>query len=225
LLRSSRGWQDLHEVREKLFGGRNILLISCDVSSLVMDTICKHAVKGNAAVAYFYFDFAAQEEQSPAAVLGSVLKQIVAGLEEVPERIVRAFRDRDREKVISGQRLPLSEIVQFLQDISSSRCTFICIDALDQCPSRHRMRLYDLLNQIFQKSPATRLFMTGRPHMRDEVEKHLRGRAATIPITPIKNDIITFLRAKLKEDTMPEAMDKGLGEEIMQNIPEKVAET
>ena len=66
----------------------------------MIDTLCKQAVGENAAVACFYFDFAAQEEQSPAAVLGSVLRQAVSGLGEIPERIIKAFRDR--EKVIDG---------------------------------------------------------------------------------------------------------------------------
>ena len=96
---------------------KKILLISCGASSLVIDTLCKQAVGESAAVACFYFDFAAQEEQSAAAILGSVLRQVVGGLDKVPERIVKAFRDR--EKVIGGQRLELSEIVEFLQDISS----------------------------------------------------------------------------------------------------------
>ena len=95
---------------ENILGGR--LLICCDVSSLMIDTLWKQAVEGNAAVACFYFHFAAREEQSPAAVLGSVLKQVIRGLNEVPEGIVKAFRDR--EKVIGGQRLALAEIVGFL---------------------------------------------------------------------------------------------------------------
>ena len=64
-------------------------------------------MEGNAAVACFYFDFADQEEQSPTAILGSVLKQVVGGMDEVPERIVEAFRNRER--VIGGQRLSLEE--------------------------------------------------------------------------------------------------------------------
>ena len=187
-----------------------------------MDTLCKEAVEGKAAVACFYFDFATYEEQSPAAVLGSVLKQIVAGLDEIPERIVRAFRDRG--EVISDQRLPLPEIAGSLLDISSSRCTFICIDALDQCPSKHREELLDLLNQILRKSPGVRLFMTGRPHIRDEVERYLGGRVATMIIMPTKNDITTFLRARLKEDTIPGAMDESLEEEIVKNIPKMASE-
>ena len=200
----------------------NALLISCDGSSLVIDTLCKQAVEENAAVACFYFDFATHEEQSPAVILGSVLKQVVGGLEDVPKRIVKAFRDR--EKVIGGQSLELAEIVEFLQDISSSRPTFICIDALDECPPGHLVKLLDSLNQILQTSPGARLFLTGRPHIRGEVEKHLAGRVATRSIIPTKNDISTFVRAKLKEDTIPDAMDENLEEEIIKNIPETISE-
>ena len=188
----------------------------------MIDTLCKQAVEENAAVACFYFDFAAQEEQSPAAILGLVLKQVVRGLDEVPKRIVKAFRDR--EKVIGGQGLALSEIVELLQDISSSRSTYICIDALDECSAGHRVKFLDSLNQILQKSSGARIFLTGRPHMRGEIEKHLAGRAAARQITLTKDDIVLFLRAKLKEDTMPEAMDMSLEGEIIKSIPETVSE-
>ena len=198
------------------------MLIGCDVSSLVIDTLCKQAVEGNAAVACFYFDFADQEEQSPAAILGAVLKQVVGALDKVPERIVKAFRNR--QKIIAGQWLSLEEIVEFLQDISSSLGTFLCIDALDECLPRHRVKLLNSLNQILQNSPGTRILLTGRPHIRGEIDKHLVGRAVTRAIIPSKNDIIIFLRAKLKEDAIPDAMDKSLEREIIENISETVSE-
>ena len=188
----------------------------------MIDTLCKQAVEENAVVTCFYFDFAAQEEQSPAAILGSMLWQVVRGLDEIPERIVKAFRDR--EKVIGGQGLALSEIVEFFQDISSSRYTYMCIDALDECPAGHRVKFLDSLNQILQKSLGARIFLTGRPHIRGEVKRHLARKATTRSIVPTKGDIIIFLRAKLKEDTMPEAMDESLVDEILKSIPETVAE-
>ena len=198
------------------------MLIGCDVSSLVIDTLCKQTVEGNAAVAIFYFDFADPEEQPPAAVLGSVLKQLVGGMDEVPERIVKAFRNR--EKVIGGQRLSLEEIVDFLQDIITAQRTYICLDALDEYPQGYRVKLLDSLNQILQNSSGARIFLTGRRHIRDEIDKQLDGRAATRPIAPTKDDIIIFLRAKLKEDTIPGAMDESLEEEIIKNILETVSE-
>jgi len=86
------------------------------------------------------------------------------------------------------------------------------------------VKLLDSLNQILQKSPGAQIFLTGRPHIRCEVDKHLGERAATRTIIPTKDDIIIFLRAKLVEDTMPDAMDESLEEEIIQNIPETVSE-
>ena len=198
------------------------MLIGCDVSSLVIDELCKKAAEGDAAVACFYFDFADPEEQSPAAILGSVLKQVVGGLDKVPEGIVKAFRNS--QKVIGGQWLSLEEIVEFLQDIASSLSTFICIDAMDECPPRHRVKLLGSLNQILQNSPGARVFLTGRRHIRDEIIKHLHGRATIRAITPSKDDIIIFLRAKLKEDTIPDAMDESLEDEIIKNISETVSE-
>ena len=184
--------------------------------------LCKQAVEENAGVACFYFDFAVQEGQSPDAILSSVLKQVVSGLDEVPERIVKDFRGRER--VVSSQKLVRSEIMEYLKDILSSRPTFICFDALDEYPDIHRMELLDLLKNILEKAPGTRLFLTGRPQIRSDVEEYLAERAATRSITATKNDIITFLRAKLKEDTMPEAMNKSLEDEIIQKIPEAVSE-
>ena len=199
-----------------------MLLIDYDFSSLVIDTLCKQAEDENATVACFYFDFATQEEQSLAAILGSVLKQVIGGLNEVPQTIVKAFQNRGR--VIGGQGLALAETVEFLQDISSSQTTFICIDALDECPGRQRVKLLDSLNQIIQKSPGARIFLTGRQHIRGEVEKHLDARAATRSIKPTEKDIIVFIRAKLKEDTIPDGMDEKLEEEIIRITLETVSE-
>ena len=68
------------------------VLTSDDVSSLVIDNLCDQARGQNAAFACFYFDFAAQNEQSPTNMLGSLLKQLVCGQEEIPEEISRAYR-------------------------------------------------------------------------------------------------------------------------------------
>ena len=64
--------------------------------------------------------------------------------------------------------------------------------------------------------------LTGGPHIRGEVERYLAGRVATRSITPTKDDIAIFLRARLKGDTMPDAMDESLEEETTKNIPETV---
>jgi len=199
-----------------------VLLRDCDTSSLVIDRLCDWARGRNAEVACFYFDFAAQKEQSPATVLGSLLKQVVGGLEEIPAKIVQACQDMKKE--IGGKALGLGQIVEMLQDILSSRPIFICIDALDECMAKYRATLLDSLKQFLRKSPSSRLFLTGRPYIRDEVEKHLTGSVVAVSITPNKDDIIRFLQAKLRDDTTPDAMDKGLEEDILKAIPRTVSE-
>ena len=199
-----------------------MLLRNCDASSLVIDRLCDWAKGRNATVACFYFDFAAQKEQSPTTVLSSLLKQLVSGLERIPAKIVEAFQDQ--KKATGGRRLELGQVVDMLQDITCSRPTFICFDALDECVAEYRGKLLRSLQQILHKSPNTRIFLAGRLHVRDEVEQRLVGRVVAISITPTKADIIRFLRAKLREDTIPDAMDNGLEEDIIKKIPETVSE-
>jgi len=199
-----------------------VLLRCHNSSSLVIDRLCDWITGQDAIVACFYLDFAAQKEQSPTSILSSILKQVVGGLERIPTNIVQAFRDQ--EKAIGGRRLGLGEIVGMLQDISSERPTFICIDALDECLPENREKLLNSFNQLLRKSPSARLFLAARLHIRDEVEKHLAGRTVAVSITPMKDDIVRFLRAKLKEDTTPDAMDKSLEEDIIRIIPETISE-
>jgi len=199
-----------------------VLLKSCDASSLVLDTLGDSAREQDAPVACFYFDFAAQKEQFPATILGSLLKQVVGGLEKVPAEILSTFRSQKR--VMGGRRLGLDQAVEMLQHISSSQPIFICIDALDECMAEYRAQLLCSLKKILHKSPRTRIFLAGRFHIRGEVEKHLAGRVLAVSITPAKDDIVRFLLTKLKEDPTPDAMDKSLKEDIIKTIPETVSE-
>ena len=198
------------------------MLTSWDVSSLVIDSLCDQARGKNVAVACFYFDFAAQKEQSPTSMLGSLLKQVVGGLGEVPEEVAEAYEDQ--KKVIGGRAPQLPDVVRMLHTTSSEKPTFICIDALDECVAEHRVKLLNSLNKILQKSPNTRIFVTGRPHIQDEIERRLPRRVATIHITPRRGDIIRYLRSRLDEDTTPDAMDSRLEEDILKKIPEDISE-
>jgi len=198
------------------------VLTGCDVSSLVIDRLCDEARGKNVAVACFYFDFAARREQSSTRMLGALLKQIVGGLGEIPGGISQVYEDQ--KKVIGGRGPQLSDIAKLLQTTSSERLTFICIDAMDECAPEHRVRILDSLDQVLQKSPGTRVFMTGRQHVQAEIGKRLPGRVASVAITPRKSDVIGYLRTRLKEDTNPDAMDITLEADILRKIPEDISE-
>ena len=198
------------------------MLTSRDGSSLVVDRLCDQASEQNTAVSCFYLDFAARKEQSATNVLGSLLKQMVDEMERVPEEISRTFQQQ--KTTIGGRRPELSNIVKMLQLITTARQTFMCIDALDECSGAQRVRLLDSLREILDKSPGTRIFATGRPHILDEVEKRLAGHVTSVSVSPTRSDITGYLRIKLGEDKMPDAMDEGLEVEILKRIPGSVSE-
>ena len=56
--------------------------------SLVIDKLCDEVVEGETAVARFYQDFAVPNEYSSIYIL---LQQLVSGLEEIEEALVRSF--------------------------------------------------------------------------------------------------------------------------------------
>ena len=197
------------------------MLARCGVSSLVVDRLCDRVREQNTAVTCFYFDFAARKEQSATSILGSLLKQIVGGLEKIPEEISQAFQEQKMAIGGRGPRLP--DIVKMLQTVTSSLRTFVCIDALDECAVVHRVKLFDSLKQILEKSPRTRIFIIGRSHIRDEVERRLPRQVTNVSVSSSKDDVIGYLRVKLDEDESPEAMDESLAAEILEKIPDKMS--
>ena len=66
--------------------------------------------------------------------------------------------------------------------------------------------------------PGTRTFITGRPHIRAKVKKHLAGQVMSISPGPNKDDIIGYIRVRLDEDETPEAMDESLKVHILEMI-------
>jgi len=199
------------------------VLTSSNASSLVVDRLCDRAREENISVACFYVDFAAREEQSPTNMLGSLLKQIVGGLERIPEEIRQTFQDH--KKVIGGRGLRVAEIVKMLQTVTSLRQTFMCVDALDECVERNQPEVLDSLRQILEKSSNTRIFLTARRHIRGEIERYLGPRAAILSIKPRNDDIVEYVRIRLSKDRYQDAMDGSLETEIIESITTTIPET
>ena len=155
-------------------------------------------------------------------MLGSLLKQLVFGLEEIPEEISKAYNDR--KNAIGGQGPQISEILNMLQTTTSGKRVFICIDALDECATEHQVKLLDSLGQLLQHSPGTRIFVTGRPYILPEIGRRLVGRVMSVCISPKRDDISTYLRSRLAADTTPDAMDSVLQADIPNKIPSDISE-
>ena len=188
----------------------------------MIDSLCDRARGQNVAIACLYLDFAARQEQSSTSMLGALLKQLVIGLGEVPGEMVQAYEEQ--KNFIGGRRPQHSDIVEMLQTASSKKRTFMCIDALDECVPEHRVKLLNSLNKILQKSPGTRIFVTGRPHIQPELGRRFSGRVMSLSMGTKRDDIIRYLRSRLEEDTTPDAMNSSLEAEILKKIPEDVSE-
>jgi len=156
-------------------------------------------------------------------MLGSLLRQLVSGQRQIPEVIARGFR---KERMsIGGRGLQVSGILNMFQTIAATRRTFICVDALDECVPEHRMVVLESLGQMLQGSPNTCLFMTGRSHVRSEVERGLGGSAVFLSIQATEGGVVRFLRERLRNDTIPNMMSSKLEGDIMKSIPAISSET
>jgi len=155
-------------------------------------------------------------------MLGSSLKQMVSGTGRIPEGIWQALREQ--KEAVNGRRPQLADLVKIIQLVTSSQRAYMCIDALDECTTAQRFRLFDSLKEILGKSPGARVFVTGRPHIRAEIEKHLAGRVTSISVSPDRDDIVSYLRFRLSHDETPDAMDESLEADILEKIPENISE-
>ena len=172
-------------------------------------------------MAGLYCDYLNQGQQSTTNMLGAILIQLFAR-DGIPETVQQAFHKG--KMVLGGQAVRDSDLVKMLKTAIASRPgVFICIDALDECLPKNRHQLLESLQKIVRASPTTRVFLTGRPHVRDEIRKYL-PEAVMIPVTPTFGDIAAFLKMRLDQDPTPTAMDDKLRAEIMWAIPRKISQ-
>jgi hypothetical protein len=155
------------------------------------------------AVAGLYCDFLAQQEQTITNMMGAILKQLV-GRGGIPKDLREAFQKGKKE--IGGRGLRLADLMGMLRiAIASLPQVFICIDALDECLPKHLPELLESLRDIVRESPRTRIFLTGRPHVKEDIQRYFT-KAVVIPISPNTDDIRNYLEMRLDRDDEPEAM-------------------
>ena len=157
-------------------------------------------------------------------MIGSLLRQIALGEVGFVGEIKSAF---EKSRKSGGKGLLLSEMRElFAKTIGSLDQVYICVDAMDELVPEHRSELLRTLKQIVKEAPNTRLFLTGRPHIRRELEKYLTEGAYTIHIVPDKGDIARYLSRKMDDDDArdPDLMTENLKNDIMKTMLEKTSE-
>ena len=192
-----------------------------NTSSLVIDSLCDLGKKENIVVAGLYCNFLSQQEQTIANVIGAILKQLVVK-GGIPNYLREAFQEGKTE--FGGRGLRLADLMKILRTaIASLPRVFICIDALDEFLPKCLPELLESLRDIVRESPNTRIFLTGRPHVREDIQRYFT-KVVVIPISPNTDDIRNYLEMRLDRDLEPEAMNDDLRADIVRVILEKISD-
>ena len=77
----------------------------------------------------------------------------------------------------------------FVMAIRSINLVYLCVDAVDEVLPQHRPDFFRALRRIIQDAPNVRLFLTGRPYIGGEVDKHLTKGVYIIQIVANQGDI------------------------------------
>jgi len=153
--------------------------------------------------------------------MGAILKQLV-GREGITKDLREAFRKGKKE--FGGRGPQLADLMGMLRiTIASLPRVFICIDALDECLPKCLPELFESLRNIVRESPSARIFLTGRPHVREDIQRYFT-KAVVIPISPNTGDIQNYVEMKLDRDSEPEAMSNDLRADIVRVILEKISD-
>jgi len=200
------------------------MLISSEISSLVIDSLREQTCGQNIAVLSLYCDYQTQNDQSAVNIIGSLLSQVVLESSQIPSEIRCTFEQKQRGR----QALRLPDMLKlFVKTVSLTKRVYICFDAMDELLPENRSELLRALRQIVRDSPNIRLFLTGRPHIRGELDKYLTKGAYTIHIIANQGDIARYVSRRMEDDDYdgdPDLMPDDLKNDILKIILERSSE-
>ena len=221
MLRESGSGKDIYKVGGGVLLKKQLILTTRNTSSLVIDSLCDQPGEENVAVTAFYCDFLSQQEQTIANIIGAILKQLV-GRGAIAEDLREAFQKAKKE--VGGRGPRLADLMRMLRTtIASLPGVFICIDALDECLPKFLPELLESLRNLVRESPSTRIFLTGRPHVREDIQRYF-SKVVVIPISPSTDDIRNYVEMRLDRDPEPEAMTDDLQADIVRVILDKISD-
>jgi len=105
------------------------------------------STQNNHRVAYFYFDFNDPNKRIVDGMLRSIITQLCAGMEELPEKIVTLYKHNG-----NGTQQPAKDslIDVFVAIMSEFDRTYLIVDALDECGERQP--LLDLISRLINSN-------------------------------------------------------------------------
>ena len=211
-------------IRYRILCHPRVMRMSGEISSLVIDSLRKRTRGENMVILYLYCDYQTQKDQSAVNIIGSLLSQVALGASQIPSDVQRAFELGQRGR----HTLQLSDMLELLgKTVSSIERVYICLDAMDELLPQNRSELLRTLRQIIRDTPNIRLFLTGRPYIRGELDKYLTKRAYIIHIVADQGDIARYISRKMEDDEDdgdPDLMPDDLKHDILKTMLDKASE-
>ncbi|KAF8465532.1 hypothetical protein BDZ91DRAFT_820130, partial [Kalaharituber pfeilii] len=202
-----------------------IALIPALPSSLVIDYISttfseRQPLLG---ITFLYCDYRDKKEQTLVHILGSFVKQLAlqcthAGI-QLPEVVQSTYKTAQKSQIRLDRGTGIILMKSFVQELGS---TFILIDALDELQDTTRTEFLQVIDDIMHLKTNLHIFFTARPHVQEEINRHLSIEMKTLTIVAHEEDIRAYLVHKIQSDNK-DAMNDHLSREILEIIPKKAA--
>jgi NACHT domain len=188
------------------------------ITSIIVDHLYNQFQNdGSVGIAYLYCNFRRQQEQKPADLFASLLKQLIQEQPSVPESMKGLYEHhKDRRTRPSSDEI-LAVLHSVICDYSR---TFIIIDALDECQVSNGVRRI-LLSEILdlQAKTGANLFATSR--FIPEIEKEFK-RDLLLEIRARDEDVRRYLGGHMFQLPSFVSNNPDLQEEIKTSIVKAV---
>jgi hypothetical protein len=165
------------------------------ITSIAIDNLCARFQNDpSVGVAYVYCNYRRQQEQKPADIFASLLKQLIQERPSLPESI-RAMHKLHKDK---QSRPSFEEILSALHSIVTDYSrVFIFIDALDEYQTsdgRHRI----LLSEIFSLQAKTGVSLFATSRFIPEIMKEFEG-CISLEIRASEEDVQRYLDGHMSQ--------------------------
>ncbi|KAI5789509.1 hypothetical protein FPQ18DRAFT_411339, partial [Pyronema domesticum] len=196
------------------------------ICSLVFDDLdIKFSLEESSCVVCLYCDYRDNKIQTPANMVGVLLKQVIATLNEsglLPADTISALR-----KHLNKQKnIDLGEACRLLAEtVKQLRKFYVCVDALDECSEKHRGEFIQSLANISNESSGQtliRMFFTARPQINWKgliVNRNPGlGHLDHIRLEAQPDDIRKYVAHEIDCDENSDCMNDKLRSEILERI-------
>lgn len=179
----------------------------------MVDQLLETFNAGGAGLAYFYFDYRAQDLQTPNQFLVTILRQFVIQTKASAHLLVKLYERcrNDRSQVT------IADLLQVCREIKTAfGSCFVVIDGLDESDSkRHRKEILDTLEGL--ELAKFKIVITSRPHPQD-IERRFR-KATQIQVIASEADIKSFCISKMdNNEDIRDLVDDKLRDDILSTM-------